>query len=410
MFAARHCGGTRKRLSLPPGSKITMSVPSRTSLSMRRSISPVVSKGTPALVTWASMPLARSRACNCAGYAPSLRTYQPWVLLAPIATMRSGAAVAVMFAHINVAKANRAAPPSRVMKSYCFIRSPRRAGEERRRHVVAGRPKDSTPSDTEEQVGKRFWPAAFEVDEAYATSEREPRCALQRHHRPQAKDLVPPCHREAVAVGVAAFVPHPALAERELVLRVHQRGGGARPQRVDATRAQHAVGDDLRVLARAHRAPDFPGELLADHSPFAHAASPQRQRREQEERQEDRELEQRAADEGLHKPQVERIGGRRRLTRRDGRERHDERQRVVDHVCRNRQNEAGDRREDADPGAPRLHRDAEEGAEDARGHRVAAEAEERVAAAELQAIGRRSCLRVALRHVQRRLEPIEPDA
>src|SRR5256886_9037397 len=59
MFAARHCGGTRKRLSLPPGSKITMSVPFGTSLSMRRSIIPVVSKGTPALVTRASMPLAQ---------------------------------------------------------------------------------------------------------------------------------------------------------------------------------------------------------------------------------------------------------------------------------------------------------------------------------------------------------------
>jgi hypothetical protein len=39
-----------------------------------RSIIPVVSKGTPALVTWASIPLARSRASNCAGYAPWLPT------------------------------------------------------------------------------------------------------------------------------------------------------------------------------------------------------------------------------------------------------------------------------------------------------------------------------------------------
>src|SRR5262249_55144405 len=62
-----------------------------------------VSKGTPALVTSASMPLARSRACNCAGYAPRLPTYQPWVLLAPIATIRSGAALADRLAYIKAA-------------------------------------------------------------------------------------------------------------------------------------------------------------------------------------------------------------------------------------------------------------------------------------------------------------------
>src|SRR6516165_1723186 len=55
------------------------------------------------------MPLARSRACNCAGYAPRLPTYQPWVLLAPIATIRSGADWAVMLPHTDAAMANRKA-------------------------------------------------------------------------------------------------------------------------------------------------------------------------------------------------------------------------------------------------------------------------------------------------------------
>src|SRR5262249_23960963 len=55
------------------------------------------------------MPLARSRACNCAGYAPWLPTYQPWVLLAPIAPIRSGAAVTAALAHIRAAIANETA-------------------------------------------------------------------------------------------------------------------------------------------------------------------------------------------------------------------------------------------------------------------------------------------------------------
>ncbi len=60
------------------------------------------------------MPLARSKACNCAGYAPWLPTYQPWVLLAPIATIRSGAALAAMLPQINAETANRTALPRRL--------------------------------------------------------------------------------------------------------------------------------------------------------------------------------------------------------------------------------------------------------------------------------------------------------
>src|SRR5258708_23894343 len=150
--------------------------------------------------------------------------------------MRSGgAAAAVMFAHMNVAKANRAAPPSRVMKSYRFIRSPRRRGAKSAggtslpaaqriaRHKIR---KSRSASGSGQQLSR--------LAKASASSERQPRCGRQRHHRPQAKDLVPPCHREPVAVGVAAFVPHPPLAERKLLLPFHQLAAGARPPPVHA--------------------------------------------------------------------------------------------------------------------------------------------------------------------------------
>ena len=43
------------------------------------------------------------------GIATWLPTYQPWVLLAPIATIRSGAALAAMLPHISAEMANRTA-------------------------------------------------------------------------------------------------------------------------------------------------------------------------------------------------------------------------------------------------------------------------------------------------------------
>ena len=58
------------------------------------------------------------------------------------------------------------------------------------------------------------------------------------------------------------------------------------------------------ILVRAHRPPDFLRQLLADHPPLPHAAAPQRKRHDQQERQEDRELEQAADHEGLEKPEI----------------------------------------------------------------------------------------------------------
>src|SRR2546423_6415740 len=65
------------------------------------------------------MPLARSRACNFAGYAPWLPTYQPCVLLAPIATIRSGAALTAALAHISAAIANTTARPRQRAMAVC---------------------------------------------------------------------------------------------------------------------------------------------------------------------------------------------------------------------------------------------------------------------------------------------------
>src|SRR5258708_4127882 len=157
------------------------------------------------------MPLARSRACNFAGYAPSLPTYQPWVLLAPIATMRSGAAEPrdeVVPLH-SITSSARA-------KSVGGTSLP--AAQRIARHKIR---KSRSASGSGQQLSR--------LTKASASSERKRRCGRRRHHRPQAKDLVPPCHRDAVAVVVAAFLPHPALAERELLLRVHQRGASTRP-------------------------------------------------------------------------------------------------------------------------------------------------------------------------------------
>src|SRR3974390_3532096 len=60
------------------------------------------------------MPLALSRARSCAGYAPWFPTYQPWVLLAPIATIRSGVAWLLMLMHISAQTANAIALPKQL--------------------------------------------------------------------------------------------------------------------------------------------------------------------------------------------------------------------------------------------------------------------------------------------------------
>ncbi len=48
------------------------------------------------------------------------------------------------------------------------------------------------------------------------------------------------------------------------MLRVHECRRDVSSHRVDTASKEHAVGDDVPVLARAHRPPDFPGQLFAD--------------------------------------------------------------------------------------------------------------------------------------------------
>ena len=57
--------------------------------------------------------------------------------------------------------------------------------------------------------------------------------------------FLPPSRHQAVPFGIPAFVPHAALAEREFVLRVHQRRRRARMHPVDAACAQHAIADNV---------------------------------------------------------------------------------------------------------------------------------------------------------------------
>src|SRR5215472_7733454 len=192
--------------------------------------------------------------------------------------------------------------------------------------------------------------------------------------RPQTPDLVPPSRDEAVELGVLAVGPHTALAERELMLRIYQRRRCSSSYPVDAARPKHAIADDLLILARGHRMADFLRQLLADHSPFPHAASPHRERHKYEERQEDGEPHQRVADECIEKPDVGRglVPGR-RLAFGDTGEREKERQCVVQHVCRDGKDEPDDRREDPDPPAPGLDGETKGCAENSGEHRVPTE-------------------------------------
>src|SRR3954447_25547463 len=98
ILAAR-CSLVPKNLrSLPPGCKMTKSVPGGAAESMRRSIPAVVAATTPALMTWASRPFALRRASSCAGNALCLPTPHPQVLLAPTATIWTGSAAAGLHA------------------------------------------------------------------------------------------------------------------------------------------------------------------------------------------------------------------------------------------------------------------------------------------------------------------------
>ena len=58
----------------------------------------------------------------------------------------------------------------------------------------------------------------------------------------------------------------------------------ARSSRIHSACPEYTIADDVIVLAGTYCPPDLFGQLLADHRSFPHAATPHRQRHDQEER------------------------------------------------------------------------------------------------------------------------------
>src|SRR5499427_8641462 len=114
---------------------------------------------------------------------------------------------------------------------------------------------------------------------------------------PKAPDFLAPACDERIMLRIFTRVAHTALAERKLVLRIHQRRRHAGLQPVDATGTEHVIADNVAVLVRAHRAANFIGQLVSDYTALPNPAAPQRNRQYQKKRQEDHELKQTAADE-----------------------------------------------------------------------------------------------------------------
>ena len=134
------------------------------------------------------------------------------------------------------------------------------------------------------------------------------------------------------------------------MLRIHQRRRHAGPQPVDASGAEHAIADNVAVLVRAHRAANFISQLVPDHAALPYPAAPQRNRQYQNERQEDHELKQTAADECFDKAHVgKRFILCRRLAGGGGLQRCDKRQDVEERVRHDREHQSGKRREHAQP-------------------------------------------------------------
>ena len=103
-----------------------------------------------------------------------------------------------------------------------------------------------------------------------------------------------------------------------------------------------------------------------------------------------------AAQEGVEKPN---IGGRLILAwelSRRSRKRDEQRQSVVQHMCRDRKRDPNNRCEDAQPPMLCLEREAETCPEHAGEHGVSAKPKQRISAAELQAVRRHSRFRRSL--------------
>src|SRR6516225_451568 len=120
----------------------------------------------------------------------------------------------------------------------------------------------------------------------------------------EASNLFAPVVDEVIALWVLAVIPHASLAERELVLRVHERRRCTAPDATDTARTKDAVANDLLVFVMAHRVPDLPCQLVTDDAPLPHATAPQCKTGYQQERQEYHELDQTTAQECAQKPYI----------------------------------------------------------------------------------------------------------
>jgi hypothetical protein len=92
---------------------------------------------------------------------------------------------------------------------------------------------------------------------------------------PQEADLFAPSVDEMIVLGVSPIIPHAALPERELVLCFHDCRGYSALYAADATRVKDAILNDVFVLTRRHRPPDFVPELFTDYPSLPYTAPPQ---------------------------------------------------------------------------------------------------------------------------------------
>ena len=80
-----------------------------------------------------------------------------------------------------------------------------------------------------------------------------------------AGNILTPSRHQTVPLGITAFIMYAALTEGEFVLRVYDLRRSLPVRPVDATRPHHAIPDNLLVLLRGDRAPDFVRQLFTDY-------------------------------------------------------------------------------------------------------------------------------------------------
>src|SRR5262249_7177296 len=116
-------------------------------------------------------------------------------------------------------------------------------------------------------------------------------------------DPTAPVSDDGVEQGIQPQILQPPLAEGEFVLRIDQGSRCPWLHLLDAARVKDAIRDDVLILACRDDAVEahFVCKLLADHLALPYTAAPQGDGHNQQERQVDRQMQQRATPEGLEK-------------------------------------------------------------------------------------------------------------